>query len=163
MFLFFWLIINFFCSKEVCDPQIGGEIICVRQCDTVCPYGGWTPRASRLKWVKHTQTHSLSSGGLWDLVSDLGFNWCLFCLRNALKLRMCFCVGFPPQRLCIFDNYGTLVFAIFMSVWGEWCHTLVTWSHLLMFPNLCLLAEILLHIAAYSGQEPACSMISHVC
>ncbi len=36
-------------------------------------------------------------------------------------------------------------------------------GHMLMFPNLCLLAESLLHIAAYSGQEPACSLISHVC
>ncbi len=28
----------FFGSKEVCDPQIGGEIVMCPQCDNVCPY-----------------------------------------------------------------------------------------------------------------------------
>uniref|UniRef100_A0A672SPH5 Anoctamin n=1 Tax=Sinocyclocheilus grahami TaxID=75366 RepID=A0A672SPH5_SINGR len=56
-------------SKEVCDPQIGGEIIMCPQCDQICPY-----------WRLNTTCES-------------------------------------SKRLCIFDNYGTLVFAIFMSVW----------------------------------------------
>uniref|UniRef100_A0A8C2D4N1 Anoctamin n=1 Tax=Cyprinus carpio TaxID=7962 RepID=A0A8C2D4N1_CYPCA len=56
-------------SKEVCDPQIGGEIIMCPQCDEICPY--------------------------WRLNSTCE----------------------SSKRLCIFDNYGTLVFAIFMSVW----------------------------------------------
>uniref|UniRef100_A0A8C1GUU7 Anoctamin n=1 Tax=Cyprinus carpio TaxID=7962 RepID=A0A8C1GUU7_CYPCA len=56
-------------SKEVCDPQIGGEIIMCPQCDKICPY--------------------------WRLNSTCE----------------------SSKRLCIFDNYGTLVFAIFMSVW----------------------------------------------
>uniref|UniRef100_A0A8C2B737 Anoctamin n=1 Tax=Cyprinus carpio TaxID=7962 RepID=A0A8C2B737_CYPCA len=55
-------------SKEVCDPQIGGEIIMCPQCDKICPY--------------------------WRLNSTCE----------------------SSKRLCIFDNYGTLVFAIFMSV-----------------------------------------------
>ncbi|XP_026065055.1 anoctamin-6-like [Carassius auratus] len=56
-------------SKEVCDPEIGGEIIMCPQCDQICPY-----------WRLNTTCES-------------------------------------SKRLCIFDNYGTLVFAIFMSVW----------------------------------------------
>ncbi|RXN08173.1 anoctamin-6-like isoform X2 [Labeo rohita] len=56
-------------SKEVCDPQIGGEIIMCPQCDLDCPY-----------WRLNTTCES-------------------------------------SKRLCIFDNFGTLVFAIFMSVW----------------------------------------------
>uniref|UniRef100_A0A8C2AN28 Anoctamin n=1 Tax=Cyprinus carpio TaxID=7962 RepID=A0A8C2AN28_CYPCA len=56
-------------SKEVCDPQIGGEIIMCPQCDKICPY-----------WRLNTTCES-------------------------------------SKRLCVFDNYGTLVFAIFMSVW----------------------------------------------
>ncbi|KAK9975549.1 hypothetical protein ABG768_020801 [Culter alburnus] len=56
-------------SKEVCDPQIGGQIVMCPQCDNDCPY------------------------------------WRLNITCEASK------------RLCVFDNYGTLVFAVFMSVW----------------------------------------------
>ncbi|XP_041833675.1 anoctamin-6 isoform X2 [Melanotaenia boesemani] len=55
-------------SKEVCDPEIGGQIVMCPQCD------------------------------------DCNF-WILNSTCNTSK------------KLCIFDNFGTLVFAVFMSVW----------------------------------------------
>lgn len=56
-------------SKEVCDPDIGGQIVMCPQCDNNCPY-----------WRLNTTCES-------------------------------------SKRLCVFDNFGTLVFAVFMSVW----------------------------------------------
>ncbi|KAM4569542.1 anoctamin-6 [Odontesthes bonariensis] len=55
-------------SKEVCDPNIGGQIVMCPQCD-FCKF--------------------------WTLNSTCD----------------------TSKKLCIFDNFGTLVFAIFMSVW----------------------------------------------
>ncbi|XP_037551784.1 anoctamin-6 [Nematolebias whitei] len=55
-------------SKEVCDPEIGGQIVMCPQCD-LCKY------------------------------------WILNSTCDTSKI------------LCIFDNFGTLVFAVFMSVW----------------------------------------------
>ncbi|KAF7662038.1 hypothetical protein LDENG_00247170, partial [Lucifuga dentata] len=56
-------------SKEVCDPNIGGQIVMCPQCDRECTY--------------------------WRLNSTCE----------------------ASKKLCIFDNFGTLVFAVFMSVW----------------------------------------------
>ncbi|KAK2858946.1 hypothetical protein Q5P01_003566 [Channa striata] len=56
-------------SKEVCDPQIGGQIVMCPQCDKFCSY--------------------------WRLNSTCE----------------------ASKKLCIFDNFGTLVFAVFMSIW----------------------------------------------
>ncbi|XP_029318253.1 anoctamin-6 [Cottoperca gobio] len=56
-------------SKEVCDPDIGGNIVMCPQCDKECIY--------------------------WRLNST--------CQAS--------------KKLCIFDNFGTLVFAVFMSIW----------------------------------------------
>uniref|UniRef100_A0A3B4BL81 Anoctamin n=1 Tax=Periophthalmus magnuspinnatus TaxID=409849 RepID=A0A3B4BL81_9GOBI len=56
-------------SKEVCDPDIGGQIVMCPQCDKHCKY--------------------------WRLNSTCE----------------------ASKKLCIFDNFGTLVFAVFMSVW----------------------------------------------
>ncbi|XP_015208423.1 anoctamin-6 [Lepisosteus oculatus] len=56
-------------SQEVCDPQIGGNIVMCPQCDRECAY--------------------------WRLNSTCE----------------------SSKKLCIFDNFGTLVFAIFMAVW----------------------------------------------
>nr|XP_023664764.1 anoctamin-6 [Paramormyrops kingsleyae] len=56
-------------SKEVCDPEIGGNIVMCPQCDKECTY--------------------------WKL-------------NNTCE---------SSKKLCIFDNFGTLVFAIFMAVW----------------------------------------------
>ncbi|KAM6895907.1 anoctamin-6 [Xenentodon cancila] len=55
-------------SKEVCDPEIGGQIVMCPQCD-LCNF--------------------------WTLNSTCD----------------------TSKTLCIFDNFGTLVFAVFMSVW----------------------------------------------
>ncbi|KAM9705278.1 anoctamin-6 [Menidia menidia] len=55
-------------SKEVCDPEVGGQIVMCPQCD-FCKF--WT-------------------------------------LNSTCE---------TSKKLCIFDNFGTLVFAIFMSVW----------------------------------------------
>lgn len=64
--------------------------------------GDWTSRASLRKWVRLSNPREQS-----------------FTHRiSPLMFILCVCVS--PQRLCIFDNYGTLVFAVFMSVWGEW-------------------------------------------
>lgn len=56
-------------SKEVCDPEIGGQIVMCPQCDKDCMY--------------------------WRLNSTCE----------------------ASKKLCIFDNFGTLVFAVFMSIW----------------------------------------------
>uniref|UniRef100_A0A665X1E7 Anoctamin n=1 Tax=Echeneis naucrates TaxID=173247 RepID=A0A665X1E7_ECHNA len=56
-------------SKEVCDPQIGGNIVMCPQCDKFCKY-----------WRLNTTCEA-------------------------------------SKKLCIFDNFGTLVFAVFMSIW----------------------------------------------
>lgn len=56
-------------SKEVCDPQIGGQIVMCPQCDKDCKF--------------------------WRLNSTCE----------------------ASKKLCIFDNFGTLVFAVFMSIW----------------------------------------------
>lgn len=56
-------------SKEVCDPEIGGQIVMCPQCDRECKY--------------------------WRLNSTCE----------------------ASKKLCIFDNFGTLVFAVFMSIW----------------------------------------------
>ncbi|XP_030094281.2 anoctamin-6 isoform X1 [Serinus canaria] len=56
-------------SQEVCDPNIGGNIIMCPQCDRVCTY--------------------------WNLT--------ITCESS--------------KKLCIFDSYGTLVFAVFMGIW----------------------------------------------
>lgn len=56
-------------SKEVCDPDIGGQIVMCPQCDKDCKY--------------------------WRLNSTCE----------------------ASKKLCIFDNFGTLVFAVFMSIW----------------------------------------------
>ncbi|XP_068442664.1 anoctamin-6 [Clinocottus analis] len=56
-------------SKEVCDPDIGGNIVMCPQCDRECKY--------------------------WRLNSTCE----------------------ASKKLCIFDNFGTLVFAVFMSIW----------------------------------------------
>nr|XP_020455350.1 anoctamin-6 isoform X2 [Monopterus albus] len=56
-------------SKEVCDPEIGGQIVMCPQCDEYCKY-----------WRLNTTCEA-------------------------------------SKNLCIFDNFGTLVFAVFMSVW----------------------------------------------
>nr|XP_021403090.1 anoctamin-6 isoform X3 [Lonchura striata domestica] len=56
-------------SQEVCDPNIGGNIIMCPQCDEVCTY--------------------------WNLT--------ITCESS--------------KKLCIFDSYGTLVFAVFMGIW----------------------------------------------
>ncbi|XP_013869940.1 anoctamin-6 [Austrofundulus limnaeus] len=55
-------------SKEVCDPEIGGQIVMCPQCD-LCKY--------------------------WMLNSTCD----------------------TSKTLCVFDHFGTLVFAVFMSVW----------------------------------------------
>ncbi|XP_056281099.1 anoctamin-6 [Pseudoliparis swirei] len=56
-------------SIEVCDPDIGGNIVMCPQCDKECKY--------------------------WRLNSTCE----------------------ASKKLCIFDNFGTLVFAVFMSIW----------------------------------------------
>ncbi|KAM8973260.1 anoctamin-6 [Pelodytes ibericus] len=56
-------------SKEVCDPNIGGDIIMCPQCDKECTY--------------------------WHLNITCE----------------------PSKKLCIFDSFGTLVFAVFMGIW----------------------------------------------
>lgn len=56
-------------SKEVCDPDIGGNIIMCPQCDKLCPF-----------WKLNITCES-------------------------------------SKKLCIFDSFGTLVFAVFMGVW----------------------------------------------
>uniref|UniRef100_A0A8D2NN24 Anoctamin n=1 Tax=Zosterops lateralis melanops TaxID=1220523 RepID=A0A8D2NN24_ZOSLA len=56
-------------SQEVCDPNIGGNIIMCPQCDKVCTY--------------------------WNLN--------ITCESS--------------KKLCIFDSFGTLVFAVFMGIW----------------------------------------------
>nr|XP_009687515.1 PREDICTED: anoctamin-6 [Struthio camelus australis] len=56
-------------SQEVCDPNIGGNIIMCPQCDKVCAY--------------------------WNLT--------ITCESS--------------KKLCIFDSFGTLVFAVFMGIW----------------------------------------------
>ncbi|KAM6962138.1 anoctamin-6 [Tautogolabrus adspersus] len=56
-------------SKEVCDPDIGGQFVMCPQCDRECHY--------------------------WRLNSTCE----------------------ASKKLCIFDNFGTLVFAVFMSIW----------------------------------------------
>uniref|UniRef100_A0A8C5PF83 Anoctamin n=1 Tax=Leptobrachium leishanense TaxID=445787 RepID=A0A8C5PF83_9ANUR len=56
-------------SKEVCDPNIGGEIIMCPQCDKECSY-----------WHLNITCES-------------------------------------SKKLCIFDSFGTLVFAVFMGIW----------------------------------------------
>ncbi|XP_010831420.1 PREDICTED: anoctamin-6 isoform X2 [Bison bison bison] len=56
-------------SKEVCDPNIGGQIIMCPQCDDECPF-----------WSLNVTCES-------------------------------------SKKLCIFDSFGTLVFAVFMGVW----------------------------------------------
>ncbi|XP_060100931.1 anoctamin-6 [Heteronotia binoei] len=56
-------------SQEVCDPNIGGNIIMCPQCDQECTY--------------------------WNLS--------VTCESS--------------KKLCIFDSFGTLVFAVFMGVW----------------------------------------------
>nr|XP_014352836.1 PREDICTED: anoctamin-6 [Latimeria chalumnae] len=54
---------------EVCDPNIGGNIIMCPQCDKLCNY-----------WRLNITCES-------------------------------------SKKLCIFDNFGTLVFAVFMAIW----------------------------------------------
>ncbi|KAM9311705.1 anoctamin-6 [Gastrophryne carolinensis] len=56
-------------SKEVCDPDIGGNIIMCPQCDKECTY-----------WHLNITCES-------------------------------------SKKLCMFDSFGTLVFAIFMAIW----------------------------------------------
>ncbi|KAJ7329730.1 hypothetical protein JRQ81_015904 [Phrynocephalus forsythii] len=56
-------------SQEVCDPNIGGNLIMCPQCDKECTY--------------------------WNLT--------ITCESS--------------KKLCIFDSFGTLVFAVFMGVW----------------------------------------------
>ncbi|XP_075967807.1 anoctamin-6 [Anarhichas minor] len=56
-------------SMEVCNPDIGGNIVMCPQCDRECKY--------------------------WRLNSTCE----------------------ASKQLCIFDNFGTLVFAVFMSIW----------------------------------------------
>uniref|UniRef100_A0A8C3VU52 Anoctamin n=1 Tax=Catagonus wagneri TaxID=51154 RepID=A0A8C3VU52_9CETA len=56
-------------SKEVCDPDIGGQIIMCPQCDRLCPF-----------WKLNITCES-------------------------------------SKKLCIFDSFGTLIFAVFMGVW----------------------------------------------
>ncbi|XP_073476055.1 anoctamin-6 isoform X2 [Aquarana catesbeiana] len=56
-------------SKEVCDPDIGGNIIMCPQCDKECTY------------------------------------WYLNITCSSSK------------TLCIFDSFGTLIFAVFMAIW----------------------------------------------
>uniref|UniRef100_A0A8C8RKP2 Anoctamin n=1 Tax=Pelusios castaneus TaxID=367368 RepID=A0A8C8RKP2_9SAUR len=56
-------------SQEVCDPNIGGNIIMCPQCDQICAY--------------------------WNLT--------ITCESS--------------KKLCIFDSFGTLVFAVFMGIW----------------------------------------------
>ncbi|XP_074922057.1 anoctamin-6 isoform X1 [Chelonoidis abingdonii] len=56
-------------SQEVCDPNIGGNIIMCPQCDHECTY--------------------------WNLT--------ITCESS--------------KKLCIFDSFGTLVFAVFMGIW----------------------------------------------
>ncbi|NWW67830.1 ANO6 protein, partial [Ifrita kowaldi] len=56
-------------SQEVCDPNIGGNIIMCPQCDKVCTY--------------------------WNLT--------ITCESS--------------KKLCMFDSFGTLVFAVFMGIW----------------------------------------------
>ncbi|XP_056429958.1 anoctamin-6 isoform X2 [Hyla sarda] len=56
-------------SKEVCDPNIGGNIIMCPQCDKECTY-----------WYLNITCES-------------------------------------SKKLCIFDSFGTLVFAVFMGIW----------------------------------------------
>ncbi|NXO66416.1 ANO6 protein, partial [Phainopepla nitens] len=56
-------------SQEVCDPNIGGNILMCPQCDKVCTY--------------------------WNLT--------ITCESS--------------KKLCVFDSFGTLVFAVFMGIW----------------------------------------------
>ncbi|XP_041498623.1 anoctamin-6 isoform X2 [Microtus oregoni] len=56
-------------SKEVCNPDIGGQILMCPQCDKLCPF-----------WRLNVTCES-------------------------------------SKKLCIFDSFGTLVFAVFMGVW----------------------------------------------
>ncbi|XP_014377322.1 anoctamin-6 isoform X1 [Alligator sinensis] len=56
-------------SQEVCDPNIGGNIIMCPQCDRECTY--------------------------WNLT--------ITCESS--------------KKLCMFDSFGTLVFAVFMGIW----------------------------------------------
>uniref|UniRef100_A0A8C2C0W5 Anoctamin n=1 Tax=Cyprinus carpio TaxID=7962 RepID=A0A8C2C0W5_CYPCA len=52
-------------SKEVCDPQIGGEIIMCPQCDQICPY--WRLNTT-CESSKVSQTHTNPQPLLWRIV-----------------------------------------------------------------------------------------------
>ncbi|KAM4881268.1 anoctamin-6 isoform 1-T1 [Thomomys bottae] len=68
-FLYGYLNQNCTWSKEVCDPDIGGQIIMCPQCDKLCPF-----------WKLNITCES-------------------------------------SKKLCIFDSFGTLIFAVFMGIW----------------------------------------------
>ncbi|KAJ6653640.1 hypothetical protein lerEdw1_009016 [Lerista edwardsae] len=66
-------------SQEVCDSNIGGQIIMCPQCDQECTY--------------------------WNLT--------ITCESSKIHIR----IRDNKRKLCIFDSFGTLVFAVFMGIW----------------------------------------------
>lgn len=86
----------FYSSKEVCDPDIGGSIVMCPLCDKKCPF--WKLNSTCLSsWVRHG-LH------LEDLRPSRPF------LISPIS---------PFQQSHLFDNEGTVFFAIFMGIWGK--------------------------------------------
>lgn len=81
------------------------------QCDRFCNYWRLNSTCEASK-VRNT---GLKFVERQLLCCDLDTEWINICIDNHPFLRLFRLF----QKLCIFDNFGTLVFAVFMSVWGE--------------------------------------------
>lgn len=85
-------------SKEICDPNIGGTIVMCPLCDKTCPF--WYLNSTcQSSWVRRRYSMSQSH-----------FHYCI------LTTSCTYCVF---QQSSLFDNEGTIFFAIFMGIWGE--------------------------------------------
>uniref|UniRef100_A0A8C2B9Q8 Anoctamin n=1 Tax=Cyprinus carpio TaxID=7962 RepID=A0A8C2B9Q8_CYPCA len=79
-------------SKEVCDPQIGGEIIMCPQCDKICPY--WRLNSTCESSKVSSQTHRSTASPL----EDCGI-WYDLCLPSV--------VGVIVYRLAMFITFSS--------------------------------------------------------
>lgn len=102
-------------SKEICNNTIGGNIVMCPLCDKKCGY--WKLNSTcNSSWVRHAD-HCMSH---FLPTTCCFYRVLVFCGVFYPHVSDCVFVVFLPQQSHLFDNVGTVFFAIFMGIWGEY-------------------------------------------
>lgn len=110
------LFLSFPNSKEICSEEVGGNIVMCPLCDKKCGYWKLNTTCSS-SWVRHLGLLSCFCSS-W-LVLYLSDRFKESCQQSCNSLSHHLLNTFFFQQSHMFDNVGTVFFAIFMGIWGE--------------------------------------------